>query len=213
MKVPVENDFVSSGWMRRDTGRVEVMKWWARQQGYSAVWGTLGYGFYFGEWICRIAAEYGQFQTLQWLTEKGCSWDADTCAAAAYNGDLSILQWVRENGCDWDNNTCAAARGGHLSILQLWERTAAARTRRLIQLLLKVDIYQSSNMQERTAAAGTRTFVQLLLKMAIFPSSDGQERTAAVGIVTPAIMLLKMAISPASDGPERTDAPGTRVSL
>ena len=29
-------------------GRVEVMKW-ARQQGYSAVWGTLGYGFYFGE--------------------------------------------------------------------------------------------------------------------------------------------------------------------
>ena len=73
-------------------------------------------------YLCASSACGGQLEALQWLHERGCSWDANTCSAAARGGHLAVLQWARANGCAWNANTCSdAARGGHLAVLQ-WAR-------------------------------------------------------------------------------------------
>ena len=76
----------------------------------------------------------GQLEELVWLRERGCSWDANTCAVAAMGGHVEVLGWARVSGCPWgvracplslppsaarrwriDVSTCArAAHGGHL---------------------------------------------------------------------------------------------------
>jgi hypothetical protein len=52
---------------------------------------------------------------LQWLREKGCPWDEETCSSAAYSGNLEILTWARDNGCPWNKETTTgAANNGSL---------------------------------------------------------------------------------------------------
>ncbi len=68
------------------------------------------------------AARHGLLDVLQWLVNRGCEWDARTCAAAAKGRHLEVLKWLVNSGCDWDARTCTcAAEGGHLEMLE-WAR-------------------------------------------------------------------------------------------
>ena len=54
---------------------------------------------------------------LQWAHEKGCPWDARTCAQIAKRGDLQMLQWAHEKGCPWDYRVCEeASRKNHFEV-------------------------------------------------------------------------------------------------
>ena len=64
----------------------------------------------------------GSVSRLAWAKERGCPWDARTCAHAAWKGHLEVLHWARANGAPWDAMTCRyAALCGHLEVLQ-WAR-------------------------------------------------------------------------------------------
>ena len=61
----------------------------------------------------------GNVDLLEFLHEKGCPWDEDTCSEAAEYGHLECLKYAHENGCPWDQWTCRqAARNGHLECLK-----------------------------------------------------------------------------------------------
>lgn len=71
---------------------------------------------------CEMAAKRGHLQILEWAHANGCLWDEGACNAAAREGQLTTLQWLRRAGCPWSANTCAAAAsGGHLDVIQ-WAR-------------------------------------------------------------------------------------------
>jgi hypothetical protein len=92
--------------------------------------------------VVRLELEefFTSAERLAWAKEKGCRWDAWTCARAARGGatpsvwdvdlatgvhtagHLGALLWLRAHGCPWDTMTCeAAAMGGHLMVLR-WAR-------------------------------------------------------------------------------------------
>ena len=55
---------------------------------------------------------------LQWARERGCPWDATTCAAAAKGGHLEILKWARKHNCPWNESTTSyAIVYGHVGLL------------------------------------------------------------------------------------------------
>jgi hypothetical protein len=59
---------------------------------------------------------------LEWARERGCPWDAWSCAEAARTGNLETLKWLRARGCPWDRRTCASARNnGHFGVYH-WAR-------------------------------------------------------------------------------------------
>jgi hypothetical protein len=51
-----------------------------------------------GRFLCRLAAQHGKLDILQWLRENGCFWDGETCANAAKGGHLDLLKWCRAKG-------------------------------------------------------------------------------------------------------------------
>ena len=57
----------------------------------------------------RMSNFVGSVSRLAWAKERGCPWDARTCAHAAWKGHLEVLQWARANGPPWDEWTCAYA--------------------------------------------------------------------------------------------------------
>lgn len=101
--------------------------------------------------ICRVAAEFKQFDTLKWIIangyadissitehiagsgnidmlqwahdQYGCTLNERTIANAAKHGHLECVQWLHSiMNCPWDQETCLnAAKYGHLQILQ-WVR-------------------------------------------------------------------------------------------
>jgi hypothetical protein len=72
--------------------------------------------------LCALAAGCGSLETLAWLHDRGCAWDASTCASAARGGHLAVLQWARARECAWDFCVCLyGASGGFLELLQ-WAR-------------------------------------------------------------------------------------------
>ncbi len=69
-------------------------------------------------YICSLAAYYGNFGMLKWLIKQKCAW-FKTSLMLAKQGRLEILKWARENGCEWDQRTCSeAARYGHFELLK-----------------------------------------------------------------------------------------------
>ena len=75
---------------------------------------------------CAHAAWKGHLEVLHWARANGAPWDAMTCRYAALCGHLEVLQWARANGSPWDENTCTyAAKHGHLEVLQ-WARANGA---------------------------------------------------------------------------------------
>ena len=69
--------------------------------------------------FCSKMAEKGNLELLQFLHEKGCPWDEETCTGAAQYGSLKCLQYAHENGCPWDEKTCSnAAKYGSLECLK-----------------------------------------------------------------------------------------------
>jgi len=74
--------------------------------------------------VCRLAAEAGDLECLQWARRtRNAPWDATTSALLSKGGHLAALTWARANGCPWDENTCTqAAAHGHLELLK-WARS------------------------------------------------------------------------------------------
>jgi hypothetical protein len=44
-------------------------------------------------------AEFGNLEMLEWLYEKKCPWNSDTCTFAARAGQLDALKWLHERKC------------------------------------------------------------------------------------------------------------------
>ena len=65
---------------------------------------NLQYGW-FNENTCAIAAKTGQLETLKWLRERHCNWDANTTCFAMWRKHKKILKWALENGCPIRENT------------------------------------------------------------------------------------------------------------
>lgn len=55
--------------------------------------------------MCTIAASEGNLETLQWLRNNKCPWDAFTSILAASNGHTDVFKWAAENGCPWDGSS------------------------------------------------------------------------------------------------------------
>jgi hypothetical protein len=49
--------------------------------------------------LAAYAAGGGHLQTLRWLRDNDCPWDACTVAAAVRNGHKSVEEWALANGC------------------------------------------------------------------------------------------------------------------
>lgn len=98
--------------------RIELLQWGRDHAGADFASPTL----------CSLAAQHCCLDTLQWLRQQGCPWDAETAARAcssdaleiqaASDSALDLLRWARTNGCPWDERTCEAA-GAHGATLQL----------------------------------------------------------------------------------------------
>jgi hypothetical protein len=77
------------------------------------------HGCPFDAYAAACAAEGGHIDTLVWLRDNGAPLIADACSAAAEAGQFDALKWLRTNGCPWNKATCLhAAYAGHLEILQ-----------------------------------------------------------------------------------------------
>ena len=59
--------------------------------------------------LCKLAAEHGQLECLQWVHTNGYRWASEVCEAAAENGHLPCLKYAHENGCMWDNDILISA--------------------------------------------------------------------------------------------------------
>jgi hypothetical protein len=93
-------------------GQLPVLEWSIEQ----------GYRHIFDGSFCKIAAEEGNLEILQWLRSQGCPWwygrfnNATEMGHAAVRGkNINLLRWVIEQGCPWDEqHACERAFGsGH----------------------------------------------------------------------------------------------------
>jgi len=57
--------------------------------------------------LCRIAAEYNQFDMLKHLHTLGYSWNVETFNSAVCGGDIDVVRYLYTNNCPWDENTCS----------------------------------------------------------------------------------------------------------
>ena len=68
------------------------------------------------------AFEIGDFDTkstLSWALEKCSEKKERFCAQMALNGNVELLEFLHEKGCPWDEDTCyKAAENGHLECLK-----------------------------------------------------------------------------------------------
>ena len=68
------------------------------------------------------AFKIGDFDTkstLSWALEKCSEKKERFCAEMAWNGNLELLQFLHEKGCPWDKETCRrAGENGHLECLK-----------------------------------------------------------------------------------------------
>lgn len=69
--------------------------------------------------VCKIAADLGYLDLLQWARSLNYEWNSSTTTNATIKGHLELLIWAISNGCpcnDW--LTSYAAERGHLHILK-----------------------------------------------------------------------------------------------
>ena len=68
---------------------------------------------------CTAASRCGRLETLRWLRDRDCAWNALTSRAAAEKGYVHILDWQRARGCPWDASLSqVAAARGHTRVLE-----------------------------------------------------------------------------------------------
>ena len=66
-----------------------------------------------------MAAKHGHLACLEYMHDRGCSWDESTTAQAASGGHLHCLAYAHENGCPWDAYTSGLARRfAHMDCMQ-----------------------------------------------------------------------------------------------
>ena len=70
----------------------------------------------------RNAFKIGDFDTkstLSWALEKCSEKRERFCAEMALNGNVELLEFLHEKGCPWDEDTCSkAVRNCHLECLK-----------------------------------------------------------------------------------------------
>ncbi len=57
------------------------------------------------------AAEVGILENMKWLREEKCPWNAETFSRAVGNGNFDNMKWLREEKCLWDAETFNTAVG------------------------------------------------------------------------------------------------------
>ncbi|AGO83457.1 hypothetical protein psal_cds_58 [Pandoravirus salinus] len=68
--------------------------------------------------MCTLAAHLGQVDSLAYLHENGCSWDATTMAAGIESGDMAVFAYLRDHGCPVSAAAVtSAARGANVDAL------------------------------------------------------------------------------------------------
>jgi hypothetical protein len=128
------------------TGNIEVLQFLYSSQTNDANGTENQFNF-----ICRVAADHEQFDTLKWIISNGyadvasvtehlagsgnidmlhwaheqygCTLNERTVANAAKHGHMECVQWLHSTmNCPWDQETCLnAAKYGHLHVLK-WVR-------------------------------------------------------------------------------------------
>ena len=56
-------------------------------------------------WTCALAASNGHLECLKYAHEHGCVGTIGR-ASCRPNGQLECLKYAREHGCDWNEETC-----------------------------------------------------------------------------------------------------------
>jgi len=95
-----------------------------------------------GEWLgpesITAAATCNRLDCMQYLHERGCEWDAQTCRAAAGHGHLQCLQFAHEHGSPWDVDVCERASAqNHLHCLQYLHENGCPWDERTIEAALQ----------------------------------------------------------------------------
>jgi hypothetical protein len=69
---------------------------------------------------CSEAASQGHWETVRFLHESGCPWDAASiCTSAALNGSVELMQCLKQQGCAFNEDVMTnAARTGTLQLCQ-----------------------------------------------------------------------------------------------
>jgi hypothetical protein len=68
----------------------------------------------------KRAAEHGFTAICEYLYAEQCEWSSSVCFWAALNGHVDTLRWLHEHGCPWeaDEICIAAAESGSLDVLK-----------------------------------------------------------------------------------------------
>lgn len=103
---------------------LNILKWLYYEPLYAGYWSLTTS-------VCSYAAYGGKIETVKWLREIGCPWDAQSCSYAAENGQLDTLKYLHENGCPWDSDTCGIAdENDHLDVLKYLHENSCPCTKR-----------------------------------------------------------------------------------
>jgi hypothetical protein len=86
----------------------------------------------------NTAARKGFTAVCEYLYAEQCPWSAQTCFCAAVDGHVDTLRWLHENGCPWNAaHTCeAAAAGGSIDVIEYVVQQGIVFTPELLTVML-----------------------------------------------------------------------------
>jgi hypothetical protein len=90
------------------SGNVKMTAWVKQQPGVVCNWRAM-----------NSAAAYGRTAVCEYLHAEQCGWSASVCFCAACHNHVDTLRWLHEHGCPWDAVTTAevGAENGNGDIL------------------------------------------------------------------------------------------------
>jgi hypothetical protein len=77
-------------------GKMDCLKYLNDVMDLSGIWSPV---------VCKLAAQYGRLDMLEYLRELGCPWDEGVGHMACMFNHLDCLKFAHENGCKMDYDT------------------------------------------------------------------------------------------------------------
>jgi hypothetical protein len=101
------------------SGNVELLQWLQQQ-----------YDVELTESAMNSAASAGQTAMCEYLHAQQCPWSELTCQRAIYSRHLDTLRWLHEHGCPWNAHCIrtAAARTGSIAAIQYLQQQGVLST-------------------------------------------------------------------------------------